>query len=126
MIGRDASEISVSPRQNFVKPPPVPDTPTVTWMLPAVSDWNSSATASVTGYTVLEPSTVTRTCSWRCPPQPASPPATASATHEFAIFIALSNTPSHVRGRSAEHTSELQSLMRISYDVFCWKKKHKN
>src|SRR3546814_8029213 len=24
--------------------------------------------------------------------------------------------------RSAEHTSELQSLMRISYDVFCWKK----
>src|SRR3546814_5261717 len=26
--------------------------------------------------------------------------------------------------RSAEHTSELQSLMRISYAVFCWKKKH--
>src|SRR3546814_8697238 len=25
--------------------------------------------------------------------------------------------------RSAEHTSELQSLMRISYDVFCLKKK---
>src|SRR3546814_1732296 len=23
--------------------------------------------------------------------------------------------------RSEEHTSELQSLMRISYDVFCWK-----
>src|SRR3546814_10422830 len=26
--------------------------------------------------------------------------------------------------RSEEHTSELQSLMRISYDVFCVKKKH--
>src|SRR3546814_7430139 len=25
--------------------------------------------------------------------------------------------------RSEEHTSELQSLMRISYDVFCYKKK---
>src|SRR3546814_6351291 len=25
--------------------------------------------------------------------------------------------------RSEEHTSELQSLMRISYAVFCWKKK---
>src|SRR3546814_8160717 len=25
-------------------------------------------------------------------------------------------------GRSEEHTSELQSLMRISYAVFCWKK----
>src|SRR3546814_2722207 len=27
------------------------------------------------------------------------------------------------RWRSEEHTSELQSLMRISYDVFCLKKK---
>src|SRR3546814_8939005 len=27
--------------------------------------------------------------------------------------------------RSAEHTSELQSLMRISYAVFCLKKKNK-
>src|SRR3546814_10511889 len=30
------------------------------------------------------------------------------------------------RGRSEEHTSELQSLMRISYAVFCLKKKNKN
>src|SRR3546814_8497296 len=29
-------------------------------------------------------------------------------------------------GRSEEHTSELQSLMRISYAVFCLKKKNKN
>src|SRR3546814_7978534 len=29
------------------------------------------------------------------------------------------------RGRSEEHTSELQSLMRISYAVFCLKKKNK-
>src|SRR3546814_3421533 len=29
------------------------------------------------------------------------------------------------RGRSEEHTSELQSLMRISYAVFCLKKKKK-
>src|SRR3546814_1909743 len=28
--------------------------------------------------------------------------------------------------RSEEHTSELQSLMRISYAVFCLKKKHKH
>src|SRR3546814_3960377 len=26
--------------------------------------------------------------------------------------------------RSEEHTSELQSLMRTSYAVFCWKKQH--
>src|SRR3546814_2155855 len=30
------------------------------------------------------------------------------------------------RGRSEEHTSELQSLMRISYAVFCLKKKKKS
>src|SRR3546814_7571143 len=30
------------------------------------------------------------------------------------------------RGRSEEHTSELQSLMRISYAVFCLNKKKKN
>src|SRR3546814_6623049 len=29
----------------------------------------------------------------------------------------------HRQGRSEEHTSELQSLMRISYAVFCLKKK---
>src|SRR3546814_10345777 len=29
-----------------------------------------------------------------------------------------------VLGRSEEHTSELQSLMRISYAVFCLKKKN--
>src|SRR3546814_6650244 len=31
-----------------------------------------------------------------------------------------------LEGRSEEHTSELQSLMRISYAVFCLKKKNKN
>src|SRR3546814_13315994 len=31
-----------------------------------------------------------------------------------------------VEGRSEEHTSELQSLMRISYAVFCLKKKKKD
>src|SRR3546814_1930146 len=36
-------------------------------------------------------------------------------------LAALVNTP--VDKRSEEHTSELQSLMRISYAVFCLKKK---
>src|SRR3546814_7945794 len=33
---------------------------------------------------------------------------------------------SHEAIRSEEHTSELQSLMRISYAVFCLKKKNRN
>src|SRR3546814_16613987 len=39
--------------------------------------------------------------------------------------ISREAAPSYVCGRSEEHTSELQSLMRISYAVFCLKKKKK-
>src|SRR3546814_4063448 len=35
----------------------------------------------------------------------------------------LVEPPGRLEGRSEEHTSELQSLMRISYAVFCLKKK---
>src|SRR3546814_5456644 len=47
-------------------------------------------------------------------------------------FVAPDRVAHHVRGynprsiRSEEHTSELQSLMRISYAVFCLKKKKTN
>src|SRR3546814_10345728 len=50
----------------------------------------------------------------------------------FAIgFSVIPYAPAdtYLRVRSEEHTSELQSLMRISYAVFCLKKKtttHKN
>src|SRR3546814_3510336 len=41
------------------------------------------------------------------------------------VSARLTAAPKHVFicGRSEEHTSELQSLMRISYAVFCLKKK---
>src|SRR3546814_3835812 len=46
------------------------------------------------------------------------------------IFLLAARGPSDGQGRgrrrSEEHTSELQSLMRISYAVFCLKKKKKN
>src|SRR3546814_2077179 len=41
-------------------------------------------------------------------------------TVEDRVRMAVEVTPS----RSEEHTSELQSLMRISYAVFCLKKKN--
>src|SRR3546814_9775572 len=40
-----------------------------------------------------------------------------------AAAARLRAEPDHGAGRSEEHTSELQSLMRISYAVFCLKKK---
>src|SRR3546814_4802236 len=41
------------------------------------------------------------------------------------IVAALDLRDVEEAGRSEEHTSELQSLMRISYAVFCLKKKKK-
>src|SRR3546814_3173183 len=41
---------------------------------------------------------------------------------ELAAALAR-RPPERVEGKSEEHTSELQSLMRISYAVFCLKKK---
>ena len=54
-IGREALEMSVSPAQNFSKPPPVPAAPTV-MLTSGFSSANSSAAASANGCTVLEPS----------------------------------------------------------------------
>src|SRR3546814_3071926 len=44
-------------------------------------------------------------------------------TPYFDVESGYAGAPEH---RSEEHTSELQSLMRISYAVFCLKKKTKN
>src|SRR3546814_7079407 len=43
----------------------------------------------------------------------------AARGKDGVVYLALTN----VDPRSEEHTSELQSLMRISYAVFCLKKK---
>src|SRR3546814_9749384 len=46
-------------------------------------------------------------------------------THHHPIPIAGRQIQQGIaHGRSEEHTSELQSLMRISYAVFCLKKKN--
>src|SRR3546814_8386813 len=56
-----------------------------------------------------------RFCSSAWPVQPLAPPPL------WAFWLRLRRW----RSRSEEHTSELQSLMRISYAVFCLKKKKK-
>src|SRR3546814_9251908 len=49
--------------------------------------------------------------------------ASADAAPTAAMTRELEELFDAVRARSEEHTSELQSLMRISYAVFCLKKK---
>src|SRR3546814_8035997 len=56
----------------------------------------------------------------------AAPPHFGQATC-FQVGCRSSGLPGASKvTRSEEHTSELQSLMRISYAVFCLKKKKKN
>src|SRR3546814_2020516 len=50
----------------------------------------------------------------------------ASATNRSVVTAASYCSGNCCRKRSEEHTSELQSLMRISYAVFCLKKKTTN
>src|SRR3546814_2427820 len=59
-------------------------------------------------------------CSGPAEPPPAAADAAATAPSADAGPATGNETP---RDRSEEHTSELQSLMRISYAVFCLKKK---
>src|SRR3546814_3280961 len=52
------------------------------------------------------------------------PPGTSSVSTMFSSDRKLcSRSTRDISARSEEHTSELQSLMRISYAVFCLNKK---
>src|SRR3546814_8186780 len=51
--------------------------------------------------------------------------ATLVSNAESAVLLAAGGSDD-IHFRSEEHTSELQSLMRISYAVFCLKKKKTN
>src|SRR3546814_2468300 len=57
---------------------------------------------------------------WRKPARNSLP----ALRHGMEILIKVMKDSFLGRIRSEEHTSELQSLMRISYAVFCTKNKH--
>src|SRR3546814_9487638 len=78
----------------------------------------STRTDTLFPYTTLFRSTE------RSPWIAVSSPAKTGFGGGAAVLRPLLSSPSGLtRGRSEEHTSELQSLMRISYAVFCLKKK---
>src|SRR3546814_5228673 len=61
-------------------------------------------------------------CSWTLPRSPLAIDASSSPVCDDDDLLEARPLPA-VFPRSEEHTSELQSLMRISYAVFCLKKK---
>src|SRR3546814_5823281 len=102
-----------------------------------ISDWSSDVcssdlslpqTASARGH---RSSFQTSPCqsSFRRPDKeawrPVSPPA-PRGRRNLSDRRAYAQKRRRNRNRSEEHTSELQSLMRISYAVFCLKKKKTN
>src|SRR3546814_7975813 len=102
-----------------------------------ISDWSSDVCSSDLS---CLPGPTQQTRHWRCRhrPQPMlQPMLRRPAIHAFSYPCVLSSRkdsvcrivgihsgkwpPALQVGRSEEHTSELQSLMRLSYDVFCLK-----
>ena len=104
LIGLDASEMSVSPAQNFWKPPPVPAVATVT-LTPGSTERNRSAAASLSGATVDDPSTVTVPLT---PPPPAPPelPALFWPPHPLTNNDAAAKAVTPASFKDTEDTSD--------------------
>src|SRR3546814_7896498 len=105
-----------------------------------ISDWSSDVcssdllppSSSVTSYLSGLPAVV-RTAAIRVPGCAAVMRASAASIAVRSVgtcgaeTVASSSSQLNTSNmRSEEHTSELQSLMRISYAVFCLKKKNQN
>src|SRR3546814_10683256 len=104
-----------------------------------ISDWSSDVCSSDLGVPNCVAHQPVRDWLWSRPVKkarrlgsrrrasPSQPAARARASsHSISLNSPLPRSPTRSRGldrRSEEHTSELQSLMRISYAVFCLKKK---
>src|SRR3546814_1067756 len=56
-------------------------------------------------------------------PDPGNQASVQRGARNFMNYCSGCHSMRNLRYRSEEHTSELQSLMRISYAVFCLKKK---
>src|SRR3546814_1551194 len=80
----------------------------------------STRTDTLFPYTTLFRSRTRRPAPCSCMRRRCSAPMSGTCFRRFAC-----RQSSCIAGRSEEHTSELQSLMRISYAVFCLNKKKK-
>src|SRR3546814_5890027 len=107
------------------------------WSLPRpdpLSDGSHNITAEQTDEAgnTSDPAMVTVTVDATAPEAPVIvAPAEGSVTNDSTPIVsgtgeAGAEVEVSIDGRSEEHTSELQSLMRISDAVFCVKKKNQN
>src|SRR3546814_1918227 len=87
----------------------------------------STRTDTLFPYTTLfrSPSAPSETARPDARPDTPQPPTLRFGDRSLNVAWVTPSTPGSPVERSEEHTSELQSLMRISYAVFCLKKKKK-
>src|SRR3546814_2665876 len=93
-----------------------------------ISDWSSDVCSSdLSGVGARGASGRLKGRSGMCVSGRCTPTAAGGIDPAIAVSAASKRMDGGCRmtGRSEEHTSELQSLMRISYAVFCLKKKKK-
>src|SRR3546814_3324049 len=96
-----------------------------------ISDWSSDVCSSDLRYMsscAVKPSRVAAGFAFKSAKSSKTrlqrPARSSSVSKILTTDIVVSGPLAHIiRIRSEEHTSELQSLMRISYAVFCLKKK---
>src|SRR3546814_7139528 len=103
-----------------------------------ISDWSSDVCSSDLFARLKEqaPGLLSGKTAWTTPlrftnrllvgPFKSEAEAQAFVNELAEVELAAFSWTSEEGQRSEEHTSELQSLMRISYAVFCLKKKKKN
>src|SRR3546814_7906775 len=100
----------------------------------AMKAFNFALAAALVGAAVQSTPAVASDNTWACevvlcisnPGGPTQYPACVPPITKLWRVLALGGSFPTCTGRSEEHTSELQSLMRISYAVFCLKKKKIN
>src|SRR3546814_4770160 len=98
-----------------------------------ISDWSSDVCSSdLTAVRHISPASSANRASSTCIPMVRK--ADKACSHVCMMLGSIGKAPPRSPSqptrlpfqRSEEHTSELQSLMRISYAVFCLKKKKHN
>src|SRR3546814_5706168 len=101
-----------------------------------MADFLDFRTALLNAYLIARFAHVVLTATGRRPALSILLPGSAARATDPRLPIVAERTGMHgraeilpherLRARSEEHTSELQSLMRISYAVFCLHQKKKN
>src|SRR3546814_10779680 len=96
-----------------------------------ISDWSSDVCSSDLCCRMAAATLSATASAWPTPtsswwPTGQAIPASTLSAGRTSPPTSSASPPARRCRRSEEHTSELQSLMRISYAVFCLKKKKKN